>query len=136
MNEPRLLSRDECETLLSSVQVGRLVFSEGALPAIRPVNFVMHRGDVVVRASRAGGLGKLADEVVAFEVDSIDPDTHTGWSVVVVGKAEPVTNIDELVSLANPRRRPWASGDRAQLLRIRIEIITGRRLALADPRLA
>jgi nitroimidazol reductase NimA-like FMN-containing flavoprotein (pyridoxamine 5'-phosphate oxidase superfamily) len=122
--------------LLSSMSVGRLVFSEGALPAIRPVNFVLHGGDVVVRASRSGALGKLTEEVVAFEVDSIDPDTHTGWSVVVVGKAAPVTDIDELVALADPRHRPWAPGERTRFLRIQIEIITGRRLALANPQSA
>ncbi|KAA9152168.1 pyridoxamine 5'-phosphate oxidase family protein [Amycolatopsis acidicola] len=133
MNELRPLTRRECLELLGSATVGRLVFSEGALPAIRPVNFVLHEGDVVLRTSRAGALGKLSDEVVAFEVDEIHPETHTGWSVVAVGKIDPVTDIDEIVALADPRRRPWAPGERDRFLRIRVEIVNGRKVSLGGP---
>jgi nitroimidazol reductase NimA-like FMN-containing flavoprotein (pyridoxamine 5'-phosphate oxidase superfamily) len=134
MNELRPLSCSECETLLASAPVGRLVFSEGALPAVRPVNFVLHRGDIIVRTSRHGAIARLNNDVVAFEVDEIDPETRTGWSVVVVGKSEPVTDIDDLVMLCDPAHRPWPSDDRGHFLRIRVEIISGRRLALREGR--
>jgi nitroimidazol reductase NimA-like FMN-containing flavoprotein (pyridoxamine 5'-phosphate oxidase superfamily) len=134
MNELRPLSRSECVTLLASVPVGRLVFSEGALPAVRPVNFVVYQGDIIVRTSRHGAIARLNNEVVAFEVDEIDPETRTGWSVVAVGKSEPVTDIDDLVMLSDPVHRPWPSGDRGHFVRVRIELISGRRLAFRDGR--
>ncbi|TNC27750.1 pyridoxamine 5'-phosphate oxidase family protein [Amycolatopsis alkalitolerans] len=137
MSDIRPLTPRECLDLLASQSIGRLAYSESALPAIRPVNYFLHNGDVIVRTSRGGSLAKLTKEVVAFEVDSVDPDTRTGWSVVVVGKVRPVSDIEELVALADPLRRPWADGERAHFLRVPIEIISGRRLELsADPKLS
>lgn len=131
MNEMRPLTWRECLARLGSTPIGRLAFTENAMPAIRPVNYTMHGGDIVIRTSRDGTLGKITGEVVAFEVDDIDPTTHTGWSVVAVGKAEPITDIDELTRITDPAHRPWAPGERSRYLRIQIEIITGRRIAPA-----
>lgn len=78
----------------AELDVGRLVFTEGALPAIRPVNYFVHEDDIIVRTSPAGTLSTLDNQVVAFEIDHIEPDSHTGWSVVAVGKVEHVTDID------------------------------------------
>src|SRR5215470_18115310 len=72
------LPKDEALRLLASVPFGRVVFTARALPAVRPVNHLVD------------GTGT----VVAYEADEIDPATHQGWSVVVVGRAVPVT--DEL----------------------------------------
>ncbi|HJQ48393.1 MAG TPA: pyridoxamine 5'-phosphate oxidase family protein [Amycolatopsis sp.] len=131
MNELRQLTRRECLRLLGSAQIGRLGFCEDALPTIRPVNFALHGTDIIVRTMAGGAISKVAGAVVAFEVDDIDAATHTGWSVVVIGKAEPVTQIDTLVTLADPVRRPWAPGERSCFLRIRVELVSGRRLTAA-----
>lgn len=128
VNELRPLTRHECLRLLRSAEIGRLGFSEHALPSIRPVNFALHGDDIIVRTTAGGAISKVAGAVVAFEVDEIDAVTHSGWSVVVIGKAEPVTEIDALVSLADPTRRPWAPGERSCFLRIRAEIVSGRRI--------
>lgn len=133
MTEIRPLTPRECVELLPSQPIGRLAFSENALPTIRPVDFFVHDGDIILRTTRSGSIGKLTKEVVAFEVDNIDPQTHTGWSVVVIGRVKPVTEIDELVALADPKRRPWPDGERAHFLRIPVELISGRMLRLADP---
>ncbi|MGW4490321.1 pyridoxamine 5'-phosphate oxidase family protein [Amycolatopsis sp. NPDC004368] len=132
MTELRPLTAQECIDLLSTQPVGRLVFSENALPAIRPVNFHVHEGNIIVRSSRTGSIANLRDAVVAFEVDSIDLTTRTGWSVVVLGKANPITEIDELVALAEPRHRPWPGGERSHFLRIPIETINGRMFHVSD----
>jgi nitroimidazol reductase NimA-like FMN-containing flavoprotein (pyridoxamine 5'-phosphate oxidase superfamily) len=124
------LDRTECLGLLGGLQVGRMVFTDRTTPMVHPVNFRLHGDDVIVRTS---GGGKLAAAVsrgtVAFEADELDPDTCTGWSVVVVGHAEIVNDIDELVALAEPAGRPWAPGRTAHVIRIRAERVTGRRLA-------
>ncbi|TNC19628.1 pyridoxamine 5'-phosphate oxidase family protein [Amycolatopsis alkalitolerans] len=131
MTDIRPLTPRECVKLLSSQPVGRLAFSENALPTIRPVNFFLHNGDIIVRTSRSGSISKLTKEVVAFEVDSLDPATHTGWSVVVIGRVTPVTDVDELAAMADPGHRPWAGGERSLFLRIPVDIISGRILQLA-----
>ncbi|OBG19880.1 pyridoxamine 5'-phosphate oxidase [Mycolicibacterium celeriflavum] len=121
------LNRRQCLDLLQGVRVGRLVFTEEALPAVQPVNFRLWHDDVVIRV--AGG-PKLAaatnNQVVAFEADELDPDLRTGWSVVVVGHAEPVTDVKDLVELSGTFLQPWVEGPRDHFVRIRTEKITGR----------
>lgn len=123
------LSRRQCLDLLSTVRVGRLVFTEDALPAVQPVNFRLWHDDVVFRVAGGAKLAAAAaNQVVAFEADELDVDLHMGWSVTVVGHAEPVTDIDELVELAGTFVQPWVDGKRDHFLRIRTEKVTGRRL--------
>lgn len=129
--EIQTLAEAECLGLLRSQPVGRLVFTENALPAIRPVNYRLDGHDVIVRASPETWISRLNGSIVAFEVDQIDPRNHTGWSVVVLGKAELITDIDQLVRLADPTYRPWAGGKHDRCMRLRPGQITGRRLALA-----
>lgn len=122
------LNRRQCLELLDTVRVGRLVFTEDALPAVQPVNFRLWRDDVVIRV--AGG-PKLAaatrNQVVAFQADELDADLRTGWSVTVVGHAEPVTDVDDLVEVAGTFVQPWVDGRRDHFVRIRVEKVTGRR---------
>lgn len=132
MTDIRSLTPRECLDLLATQEVGRLAFSEHALPTIRPVNFFLDNGDIVIRTGHNGSISKLTREVVAFEADEIDRDGNTGWSVVVLGKVQPITDIDDLVRLADPLRRPWPAGDRSHFLRIPIDLISGRVLQLSD----
>jgi nitroimidazol reductase NimA-like FMN-containing flavoprotein (pyridoxamine 5'-phosphate oxidase superfamily) len=122
------LNRRQCLDLLAGPRVGRLVFTEDALPAVQPVNYRLWRDDVVIRV--AGG-AKLAaathNQVVAFEADEVDSDLRTGWSVTVVGHAESVTDVDALVELAGTFLQPWVEGRRDHFVRIRTEKMTGRR---------
>lgn len=118
MTEIRPLSARNCPGLLATQDVGRPAFSEHAMPAIRPVDFSLDDGDVVIRTGPDGSMGRLTGEVVAFEVDHIDSRSRTGWSVSVLREVQPVTGIDELVRLADPGRRPWPAGDRSRFLRI------------------
>ncbi|GGS28478.1 pyridoxamine 5'-phosphate oxidase family protein [Actinokineospora fastidiosa] len=124
-----VLDRERCLRLLETVRVGRLVFTEDALPAVQPVNFRMHGDRVVIRV--AGG-GKLAaatgHAVVAFQADELDPDLRSGWSVTVVGHAELITDVDELLLLSGTWLRPWVDGRRDHFVRISAEKVTGRRL--------
>lgn len=70
-----VLGSDECLRLLGSVPVGRVVFTEKALPAVHPVNFLVHAGAVIIRSGNGRSLTAGVDgAVVAFEVDDIDVD--------------------------------------------------------------
>ncbi|OQO90076.1 pyridoxamine 5'-phosphate oxidase family protein [Saccharomonospora piscinae] len=129
--EMTTLTEAECLALLSTEPVGRLVFTENALPAIRPVNFVLDGRDVVIRTTADSWARRVADTVVAFEVDHIVPADHSGWSVVLLGTATVLTDIDALVRVTDFRHRPWAPGPRDRYLLIRTGEISGRRLSLA-----
>jgi nitroimidazol reductase NimA-like FMN-containing flavoprotein (pyridoxamine 5'-phosphate oxidase superfamily) len=127
--ELETLDREQCLALLQTVRVGRLVFTEAALPAVQPVNFRLWHDNVVIRV--AGGT-KLAaavrNFVVAFQADELDPDLRTGWSVTVVGHAQQITDVDELVAVSGTFVQPWVDGRRDHFVRIRTEKVTGRRL--------
>jgi nitroimidazol reductase NimA-like FMN-containing flavoprotein (pyridoxamine 5'-phosphate oxidase superfamily) len=127
--ELEVLGRQQCLALLETVQVGRLVFTEDALPAVQPVNFRLSGDDVVIRVAGGAKLTAAARNlVVAFQADELDPELRTGWSVTVVGHAQRITDVDELVQVAGTFVQPWVDGRRDQFVRIRTEKVTGRRL--------
>lgn len=122
------LNRRQCLDLLQGVRVGRLVFTEDALPAVQPVNFRLWHDDVVIRVAGGPKLAAATDnQVVAFQSDELDADLRTGWSVTVVGHAEPITDVDELLEVAGTFIQPWVDGRRDHFVRIRTEKMTGRR---------
>ena len=127
--ELEVLDREQCLEVLQTVRVGRLVFTEDALPAVQPVNFRMWRDNVVIRVAGGAKLSAAARNfVVAFQADELDPDLRTGWSVTVVGHAQRITDVDELVEVSGTFIQPWVDGNRDHFVRIRTEKVTGRRL--------
>jgi nitroimidazol reductase NimA-like FMN-containing flavoprotein (pyridoxamine 5'-phosphate oxidase superfamily) len=128
-HELEILEREQCLDLLQTARVGRLIFTEHALPAVQPVNFQLWHGDIVIRVASgtklAAAVGNL---VVAFETDELEPDLRTGWSVTVVGHVQLITDVADLVELSGLFLQPWDDGRRDYFLRIRIEKVTGRRL--------
>ncbi|HEY2763503.1 MAG TPA: pyridoxamine 5'-phosphate oxidase family protein [Pseudonocardiaceae bacterium] len=128
------LDRTECLRLLGTAVVGRIVFTEDALPAIRPVNFLLDGDEIVFRTGTGSTLAAATrHSVVAFEVDEIDTRTHTGWSVVVVGQAYEIADIDRLVRLAHPEYTPWPPSRTAHTIAIPVHHLSGRRLILRGP---
>jgi uncharacterized protein len=106
-----------CRSLLRSARIGRLGYTRNALPAIAPVPFCVH-GDRVVIPSRSGSslVPGTSGAVVAFQVDSLDPETCTGWTVTVVGPSRSVTDPGELAALdALPWPLPVAWPDRCYI---------------------
>lgn len=127
--ELRVLDSDECRTLLGSARIGRVVFTEKALPAAHPVNFVVHENNIVIRTQPESRLARAAaNAIMAFEVDDIDVDKHVGWNVTVVGPAEVVTEPAEVAELTELPLRSWVPGHRDTFVRIRIDLLQGRRL--------
>jgi nitroimidazol reductase NimA-like FMN-containing flavoprotein (pyridoxamine 5'-phosphate oxidase superfamily) len=123
-----ILTDAQCLALLPTVPVGRIVFTEGALPAVQPVNFVVDDECVIIRATTGSKLAAAAGgAVVAFEVDEYDATTETGWSVTAVGQASLVTDSAELARLSRLPLRSW-TGHLDHLIQIRIAVLHGRRL--------
>ncbi|MGJ0156805.1 pyridoxamine 5'-phosphate oxidase family protein [Streptomyces sp. CH8.1] len=132
------LGADEALQLLGTAELGRIVFTRHALPAVRPVNHVLDAGDIVVRVQDGSTLAALlatqqgAGVVVAYEADDIDTGTHLGWSVVATGYATAVTDPDEIERYAH-LLEPWAPGSASGAIRIRPDLVTGFRLREGAP---
>lgn len=120
-----ILSDKECLRLMAMVPVGRLVFTQGGLPAVRLVNFLLD-GNTVIFSTADGDKYRAAErgDVVAFEVDAIDQDRHSGWTVTAIGHLSTVTE-DEQADLP---LRPWAPSHTRHLIRLGIESLQGRRI--------
>jgi nitroimidazol reductase NimA-like FMN-containing flavoprotein (pyridoxamine 5'-phosphate oxidase superfamily) len=125
----QVLSRQECLRLLSSAPIGRIVFTDRALPAVQPVNFRLDGERIVIRTSIGSKLAAATRHaVVAFEADEFDPDLRTGWSVTVVGHARAVHDLDEIARLAALPLTAWAPGSRDHYIVVEAEQMTGRRI--------
>ncbi|MEV4175976.1 pyridoxamine 5'-phosphate oxidase family protein [Nonomuraea sp. NPDC049709] len=125
----QVLSREECLRLLSSVPIGRIVFTDRALPAVQPVNFRLVGESIVIRTSSGSKLAAATRRsVVAFEADDLDPALRTGWSVTAVGHARAVTDPAELTRLNALPLVPWAPGDHDHYIVVEAEQVSGRRL--------
>lgn len=128
------LSRDECFRLLEGQTVGRLVVIEDHRPLVFPVNYVLDGDAVVIRTASGTKLYGATRGFVSFEVDDLHTDSRTGWSVVLTGVAQEVTDVDrpdlvERLRVVSPE--PWAPGDRPTLVRLAPDSVTGRRITRA-----
>ncbi|MBX9365795.1 pyridoxamine 5'-phosphate oxidase family protein [Streptomyces sp. WAC04114] len=129
-NAFRALDRQECLRLLAKVPVGRVVYTRQALPAVLPVNFSLDTDtSVLLCTSPDSDLVRAIDGVViAFEADEFDADTRSGWSVVVTGRADMVTDPAEHERLSQSGPASWMPLRDAVFVRIESELVTGREL--------
>ena len=124
---------DEAEAirLLASISYGRVIFTIKSLPAIRPVNHLVDEGRVIIRtrltAAISGAVRSSDGVIVAYESDSIDPQTRTGWSIVVTGHAHTITDPDQVLRYEQ-LLHPWIN-HADTVVAIEPEIITGFRIA-------
>jgi nitroimidazol reductase NimA-like FMN-containing flavoprotein (pyridoxamine 5'-phosphate oxidase superfamily) len=125
-----VLAEHECYQLLAKAPIGRIVFTDRALPAIQPVAFVLHENKVIIRTTARSRLAIAAtNTVVAFEVDEFADDrVRAGWSVVAIGHANPITDDAGLAAVRRLGLQPWACPTMDHYLQVGIEIISGRRL--------
>jgi nitroimidazol reductase NimA-like FMN-containing flavoprotein (pyridoxamine 5'-phosphate oxidase superfamily) len=122
------MDRAECLALLEADDVGRLAINQGNVPAIFPVNYVLDGIDIVFRTAPGSKVAHGPGTVAAFEIDDLDREARTAWSVVVVGRLEVVTGEDPdlLVHLRQLPISPWAGGTKEILMRLIPGTISGR----------
>jgi nitroimidazol reductase NimA-like FMN-containing flavoprotein (pyridoxamine 5'-phosphate oxidase superfamily) len=126
-----ILDRDECLRLLRSHHLGRLGVVFGGSPLVLPVNYAMDGDRVVFRSNPGTKLHGALGGDVAFEIDDADNLYHSGWSVVVTGRAVAVDESDH-ARLARLPLRPWGPGDKSTWVAIEPVSITGRRIIPAE----
>ena len=125
------LSRDEALRLLSTAPMARAVFVTGALPTVVPITVAVHDDAVVFRTSSGTRLARLVvGGVLTIEADEVDPDTRTGWSVLVSGIVEQIVDPEEQ-AVVHGLVEPWAPGIHDVYLRVPATAVTGRQV-LAD----
>jgi uncharacterized protein len=124
------LTEDECWERLRAGTVGRIAVTVGTAPDIFPVNYRIHRGEIVVRTEAGTKLAAATlMGTVAFEVDGADLGAHTGWSVVVKGRGREPQRVDEVVALDELGMAPWVDAPKSRWLVITPHEITGRQIA-------
>ena len=128
------IDRDGCMRMLAagSGGIGRIAFSmPGSRASIRPVNYAFDEpSQSVVFRSALGSrlLAALSSGPATFEIDSGDPVERTGWSVIVAGEGEEVTDPAEIERLEAFGLDPWAPGLKTHWVRIRTSSVSGRRI--------
>lgn len=124
----------ECWDLLASRPVGRLGVLVDSAPEIYPVNHVVHRGSILFRTS--GGTkhrGLDRNPSVCFEVDHIDDDDATGWSVLVKGRAAELSDPEDIRIAGELPLQLWAFEEGTRFIRIDPSEVTGRRIGRLGP---
>jgi nitroimidazol reductase NimA-like FMN-containing flavoprotein (pyridoxamine 5'-phosphate oxidase superfamily) len=124
-----VLDDDECRRLLATAPLGRLAYTEGALPAIQPVHFALLGGRILIptrMGSKVAGASRGA--VVAFEIDDFDPRSETGWNVTVVGPAQVLSDPVEVAELEALGIRAWAPADVPCFITVEPVLVRGRRI--------
>jgi nitroimidazol reductase NimA-like FMN-containing flavoprotein (pyridoxamine 5'-phosphate oxidase superfamily) len=121
------LEVNACWALLRSREVGRLAVSIDGRPDIFPVNYVVDHGTVVFRTAEGTKLAGAVQRGVAFEADGYEPETGEAWSVVVKGRAEEISRVQDLLDTADLPLFPWQAAPKQRFVRIVPDEITGRR---------
>lgn len=115
------VSPSVCRELLGGGGTGRAVFTEHALPAVATLNYAVRGERLFFRTDPRSVLARAAtDGVIAFNVDHVDTERRSGWSVTVSGRCRPVTAPDDLTL------DTWAPGTREQVFALDLAHLTGR----------
>jgi hypothetical protein len=129
------MTRQQALDKLAGAEYGRVVFTQHAMPAIRPVNHLLSDGRIIIFAHDDSAIAARADHgrgnVVVYEADQIDPRTRTGWSVTVTGLARLVED-PALIARYQQALRPWIAGAIGIVIGIGTDIVTGFEFTEAD----
>ncbi|MFI5040258.1 MAG: pyridoxamine 5'-phosphate oxidase family protein [Acidimicrobiales bacterium] len=124
------LTGDECFALLGQERVGRVVYHDDLGPAAVPVNYALAGHDIVFRTREGSKIPWLADRRVAFQIDHVDPDNRSGWSVLARGRSEQV-DFEHLPAVLRQIEGsvplPWEKGVHRIWIVITPDTVTGRR---------
>jgi nitroimidazol reductase NimA-like FMN-containing flavoprotein (pyridoxamine 5'-phosphate oxidase superfamily) len=110
---------NECWELLQSEHLGRVALSVAALPAMVPVAYSVEGAESTISLDALQAMPTTAvdEAVIAFEVDTLDPQTHHGWIVHIVGTGR-----------VSAPTKDGRDGDVRRVVNLVPAIITGQRL--------
>jgi nitroimidazol reductase NimA-like FMN-containing flavoprotein (pyridoxamine 5'-phosphate oxidase superfamily) len=129
----QILDADECWALLEARHLGRLAFVDQDGPIVLPINYAVVDGVVTFRTNAGGKLdAAVRGDGLALEIDGFDAREQTGWSVLVRGTSELVTDVAELGLLQGMPLVSWAPGLKPIYVRLGAAEVTGRRITAPD----
>jgi nitroimidazol reductase NimA-like FMN-containing flavoprotein (pyridoxamine 5'-phosphate oxidase superfamily) len=121
------ISAEACMRLLREGAVGLLALPGSEAPDVRPVNFALHRQNIVMRTHRGRIFeGARQEEAASFVISESDRLEHSGWSVVVTGR---LSICDPSDAAIRSRVRPWAKADKGEWVLLSADRVTGRRIS-------
>lgn len=124
-NPITVIEEDTCWGYLASVKVGRLATAKDGQPEIFPVNYEVDGQSIVFRTAPGSKLQELTDNAhVAFEVDGWNE--QGGWSILIKGDAEKITDEAELALAEKMPLRPWVPTVKPFYVRVTPHEMTGR----------
>lgn len=110
--------------------MGRIVYTQKALPAVEPVRFVLDAHQIVAAVSLGHALpAAIHQSIVAFQADEFG-EGREHWAVTVVGNAETLNDPAEIAKFSTIGLRSWTAGGRDQFVHIKPGIVTGQRWIL------
>lgn len=125
-NPVTTLTEDQCWNLLAGTEMGRMATSVNNRPEIFPLNYVTDGESLVFRTAEGNKLLELtANDQVAFEIDGFTEEK--GWSVIVHGHAEVITDADEHARAEKLPLLPWVPTVKHHYVRIIADTVSGRR---------
>jgi nitroimidazol reductase NimA-like FMN-containing flavoprotein (pyridoxamine 5'-phosphate oxidase superfamily) len=123
------MSADDCWQRLRETRVGRIAVMDGSVPDIFPVNYRVHRDEIVIRTEAGTKLAAATLMMaVAFEIDDIDAEARSGWSVVVKGHGREPTTLEESLALDDLGLDPWVDAPKSRWLVVTPTEVTGRQI--------
>jgi uncharacterized protein len=124
------MSVEECRSLLNGGVVGRVAMATPVGPRIVPVSYAVHGEAIVFRTAPYSELSTYGwNAELAFEIDDLDYESYSGWSVQAVGRAHVVDDPSEVQAIRRAwDPRPWAAGLRNLYVKLAWRELTGLRI--------
>ena len=119
------IDETECKQLLRDEGIGILgMLVDGEIEQ-RPVNYAIHRANVIIRTDRGGLIFDAArrGQAASLAVMAVDADARTAWSVIAKGGLEPAD-----AALSGQKLFSWAHEGKEERIRLSIDSLSGRRL--------
>jgi uncharacterized protein len=123
------LGRQECWALLRTVEIGRLCYTENAMPVVRPVPFRVDGTGVIAAVGATATLYEVfrRPSIVAFEAGEWTPGELRGWSVQAVGKAQTLPR-PTVADHIQHELAPWIDGAPAHFVCVELTVLTGQQV--------
>ncbi len=120
------LDRDVCVRLLHSKNIGRVIYTNAALPAVDAVNYTVESGVIYFQAPDDSILAsRIPGYILAFHVDDLDRQSPAGWSILATGRCYVEANLSKIRSVM-PALDPIDAGARLVTLAIKPTLLSGR----------
>jgi 1-acyl-sn-glycerol-3-phosphate acyltransferase/nitroimidazol reductase NimA-like FMN-containing flavoprotein (pyridoxamine 5'-phosphate oxidase superfamily) len=120
-----VLTSEECTRLLERGGVGRIAVPGEQAPTVRPVNFGLVEGRIVIRTGDSAlWASARARTPATFEFDEIRNEDHRGWSVIVTGD---LVAFDDNEGDEVPVK-VWAPASKERVVVLEITDVSGRRV--------